>query len=568
MKLKHRLTLGFVTLIISLYLVTGLLQYLILEKATQKHIRLARHCEQQLEDLDIRAPFDALVPYYRDYVCMDNQLTALAVQNILQEKGEEALANLHTNGAFLSVVSRHFFEHEQQAIERMIISDDEVTYIFPEARIIERQRICAEHPALAALVEKAEKEGESSGDFMTVDPETGENRARFVSIVMIPGSRYMVASAVSMPRILNPLLGELHRKQKQEFVVLQQDMDNSFDLILVKMMLSGLLLTGVLSLLAMLLSYRLAGSIARPIESLEQAVTRIGEGDFTIHVEEAGSRETKTLARRFNHLGEQLTDYVARLEREMLTRQAVDSEIQLVARIQADTLPRMTAAFLRPEFALTARLIPARQAAGDFYDFRYLAENRLMLMVADVAGKDLSASFFMMKARTLLSVACDHYPDDPSAALTRTNELLVEGNTECMFLTLFLAYCDLDRGELLYANAGHHETVLLQPGKAPQTFGAFRNPPLGFTAKAVYKAGRCRLEPDDTLLMYTDGVTEAQGANGELFGEERLLELCAQSRSINPDTLCSTIIDAVLTYETETQSDDITLLAFQWTPQA
>lgn len=231
---------------------------------------------------------------------------------------------------------------------------------------------------------------------------------------------------------------------------------------------------------------------------------------------------------------------------------SLQQELEIARRMQQAILPR--AAPPTPRVRLDATMIPAREVGGDFYDWFLLDDNRLALVVADVSGKGVPAAFFMAVTRTLLRSTAA-FVAHPAQVLARLNDELAAENDETLFVTLFYAVLDLRTGQLDSVNAGHNPPLLRRADGSVQALPRGRNPMLAAQAGLQFQADRCQLAPGDALLLYTDGITEAQDPAGALFGEPALVA----ALSTAGDQPVQALVAAVRAFENgAAQADDIT----------
>jgi len=210
-------------------------------------------------------------------------------------------------------------------------------------------------------------------------------------------------------------------------------------------------------------------------------------------------------------------------------------------------------------FTLHACLEPARELGGDFYDFFFLDDARLCLCVGDVSGKGVPAALFMAVSRTLIR-SCAGHSHSTADILSQVNDTLGADNESCMFVTLFIAVYDARSGELVYSNAGHNPPCISTADGGIRRLDRRHGPVAGALQGLDYAEDRVTLAPGDTLLVFTDGITEATNSAGELFGEARLLALLAPGQA--PAALIQSIVDRVHEFEGEAeQADDITVMA-------
>jgi serine phosphatase RsbU (regulator of sigma subunit) len=250
------------------------------------------------------------------------------------------------------------------------------------------------------------------------------------------------------------------------------------------------------------------------------------------------------------------------LAEEAAERRVQDHELALAHEIQMAMLPRHTAE--RPELEMGAALIPARAVGGDLYDF-LIVDDRLWFIVADAAGKGVSAALFMAVTRTLFR-AVAHSEATVASVVTRMNAELARDNERQFFVTAFVGRLDLRSGELAYASAGHPPPLRVSGRAAPRSLDAVEGGiALGILEDAVYEEGRVALAPGDVLLMFTDGVTEAINSSGELFSEARLHESLAAGSMRPAPEIVRNLVEAVNTFAAgQPQEDDITVLALRY----
>jgi sigma-B regulation protein RsbU (phosphoserine phosphatase) len=210
------------------------------------------------------------------------------------------------------------------------------------------------------------------------------------------------------------------------------------------------------------------------------------------------------------------------LQQEMVSRERLEHEVALARQIQETFLPDHLPQF--PNWDLAAIWRPARQVGGDFYDVFELAGGRLGLFIADVSDKGIPAALFMAMTRTLVR-AVVYDTISPAEVMRRVNELIIPDNQQSMFVTAAYGVLTIASGELVYTNAGHNPPIwwCAQTGKLEtlRRTGAA----LGVMEKVSMEERSIRLVPGDTLLLYTDGLSEAFSPEGEIYGEERLCAL-------------------------------------------
>ena len=237
---------------------------------------------------------------------------------------------------------------------------------------------------------------------------------------------------------------------------------------------------------------------------------------------------------------------------------ALQNELDVARGMQQSILP--TRFPKDPSYAVYGKMQPARNVGGDFFDVMYLNDGRVGLAVADVSDKGVPAALFMMSSRTLLKGAAIGV-GLPGEVLREVNDLLIEDNEGGMFVTLLYAVYDPSSRELTYANGGHNSPLVVYPDGTSALFPLTDGIALGIAPDLSYKQNTVTLSPGDSVIFYTDGVTEAMNSEEEEFGLDPLSEFFRTNPPENPEETTAAVFDAVNAFAGEmAQSDDITCL--------
>ncbi|MFZ6027872.1 MAG: SpoIIE family protein phosphatase [Chloroflexota bacterium] len=251
-----------------------------------------------------------------------------------------------------------------------------------------------------------------------------------------------------------------------------------------------------------------------------------------------------------------------RLQHEVLERERLERELQLARQIQQTFLPEELPHL--DGWELSVRWRTARQVGGDFYDVFELPDQRIGLVIADVADKGMPAALFMTLVRTLIRAAVRENPS-PAAVLQRVNDLLIPDTRNGMFVTVVYAVLSIENGELLYANAGHNPPLLLQRASGEVQRLITGGMALGIVENVRIPEEKTVLNRGDFLVFYTDGITEAFSPRDEMYGEERLhlvLRTSRESGVQHTQDILDTIDQSVDRFiEDEVPSDDVTMIA-------
>ncbi len=238
---------------------------------------------------------------------------------------------------------------------------------------------------------------------------------------------------------------------------------------------------------------------------------------------------------------------------------SLQNELNIASQMQQSILP---AQFPQgPDFQIHASMTPARNVGGDFYDIVRLADDRIGVAIADVSDKGVPAALYMMSSRTLLkgaAIGCE----SPSQVLHEVNSLLQDNSDTGMFVTLFYGIYDPATNEFTYANGGHnHPLIIHRDGSSTElaTTGAIA---LGVAPNVQYRQATAAISPGDTILLYTDGVTDATNEEGEYFSLERLQKTFAGNPPRDSRAANDAVFEALRAFVGEAaQADDITCLA-------
>jgi sigma-B regulation protein RsbU (phosphoserine phosphatase) len=252
----------------------------------------------------------------------------------------------------------------------------------------------------------------------------------------------------------------------------------------------------------------------------------------------------------------------ARREREQLL--SIQQELAVASRIQLSILPRIFPAFPNhSDFDLFAEIIPAKDVGGDFYDFFLIDADRLGLVIGDVCGKGIPAAIFMAMSSTLLR-ATALQKLSAGSCLQYVNSILAAQYEPVMFVTVFYGILNTRTGDLEFASGGHPPPYLLSEGKVNILDVKPACAP-GMVDGTRYETCHRQLRPRDTLLLYTDGVTEATDRAGNLFSERSAEAYLRGAAGLSPKEVVSGLVTEVRKFIGEApQSDDITVLAAQY----
>jgi sigma-B regulation protein RsbU (phosphoserine phosphatase) len=260
----------------------------------------------------------------------------------------------------------------------------------------------------------------------------------------------------------------------------------------------------------------------------------------------------------------QLTAQVEALERAVREHNELLSlrrELDIARDIQQSILPRSFPD--RPDLRIFGEMIAAQEIGGDFYDFFFLDEDRIGILIGDVSGKGVPAALFMAMTRTVLRSAAP-VNESPGECLRRVNELLIPDNRTEMFVTVFYGILDIPSGLLRYSNGGHNLPYMLRSDGRIEALPRTGGTVLGMLGGIEFGTHEATLGRGESLVLFTDGITEAMNTSGELFGESGLETALAACSGCEPRELVRSIRDAVERHAgAAVQSDDLTALVLR-----
>jgi len=319
----------------------------------------------------------------------------------------------------------------------------------------------------------------------------------------------------------------------------------------------GLLIAGIALVGILPLSRRMT----RDLEQVTAGAERLAEGELDARVPVRSHDEFGRLAATFNRMAEELQAH----QEQLLGQERLRKELELSRRIQEELLPRapLKAPFVEAE----GISIPAREVGGDFFNYFALPGERVALLVGDVSGKGMPAALLMANLQATLRSRLP-IEDDLAALARHIDDEMHASSSRTTFVTLFLAVLEPDGATLRYVNAGHNPPFLLQAGAEPVALEPTGRP-LGLLPGGGYEEERVSLGVHDLLFLYTDGLTEAENAAGEPFGEGRVVAALREAARDHVDRVLHHVEEVAERFRGATEAaDDATLLAIRFGTRA
>jgi phosphoserine phosphatase RsbU/P len=323
----------------------------------------------------------------------------------------------------------------------------------------------------------------------------------------------------------------------------------------------------IVEIVSLIIGVSLTRTITGAVHSLYEGTQRVMKSDFSHKIPVSGRDQLADLSRSFNTM----TENLERLLAVAKEKERLQAEIEIAREVQEQLYPK-TAPTLKT-LRVTGMCQPARMVSGDYFDYQALPDNKLAVAIGDVAGKGISAALLMatiqsamrMELRTSLeptaqaSVAVNGFRLSTARLVSDLNKQLYATTSPEKFATFCLALYDDETGLMTYTNAGHPPPILIRDGEATRfdvngtVVGAFPLSP--------YDESQIQLRSGDLLICYTDGITEPENEYGEMFGEERLVELIAKNAERQDSHIIETLMDSVRHWTTSSElSDDMTVV--------
>lgn len=260
-----------------------------------------------------------------------------------------------------------------------------------------------------------------------------------------------------------------------------------------------------------------------------------------------------------------LSVYMEDLTRATKEEVRVRTELDMASQIQKGALPDSFPAFPdRQEFELCASMEPAKEIGGDFYDFFLIDDDHLCLVIADVSGKGVPAALFMMATKIILADNAV-MGKSPSEILFDSNNAICANNKLEMFVTVWIGILEISTGKLSAANAGHEYPALKKGDGRFEIFKDKHSFVLGGQEGIKYKEYEIQLSPGDKLFVYTDGVPEAQDPDGNMFKVERMIDALNEGPDASPEQILGAVRGDINKFEREAeQFDDLTMLCMEY----
>ena len=303
---------------------------------------------------------------------------------------------------------------------------------------------------------------------------------------------------------------------------------------------------------------------SKPLMGLAESAQEVAMGKFDTELPEIDTNDELSLLRdSFDNMQKSLTKYIQELTEKTAQNATMQRELGVARNIQMSMLPLTWPAFPdRTDIDIFGSVTPAKAVGGDLYDFD-IRDGKLFFCIGDVSGKGIPASLVMTVISSMFRTLTAN-ENSPAKIVSSINSSTSVRNDSMMFVTLFVGVLNIATGELHYSNAGHNAPIVISNGK-PHMLKVDSNVPVGVVSDWKFTQQKTKLDKGSVLFLYTDGLTEATRAGGELFKEERVLDkLSDMEKDISTKDIVQHMSEAVSEFVGDSeQSDDLTMLALR-----
>lgn len=249
----------------------------------------------------------------------------------------------------------------------------------------------------------------------------------------------------------------------------------------------------------------------------------------------------------------------AQIYSELIVKERMSNELDVASRIQKKILPADVDEIFGLEIAQYFE--PAKEIGGDYYDYTILDDNVFSITIADVSGKGVPAAFLMALGRSVLRTLTLTGDFAPNENLNELNKIIYSDITEDMFITMMHSKYNKENKTLYYSNAGHNPLVVYRASTDSIELHTVKGVAIGFLEEYKYRQGEIQLNKGDIVIFYTDGITEAENSNKEMFGLERLKEVIYNNKNKSPKELRKVILESINRFRKDyEQTDDLTFV--------
>lgn len=320
----------------------------------------------------------------------------------------------------------------------------------------------------------------------------------------------------------------------------------------------------IMAVAAAVASRLIARRISYPIQELAAATDRIASGDLEHRVTVKAKDEIQSLVSSFNNMTQELEENKRNLIAMARREAQVARDFEIARQVQQNLFPETLPVEAGWDFAASCR--PARAVGGDYYDMFEVSPGKVLFAQGDVAGKGLGASLVMAGVHAVVRSSAGVLPENPAKLVSELNSYLIGSSADETFVTMFLGLLDCKKGKIWYVNCGHPPAIVIKPGNGKPEDLTHGGPLLGIIPGDNYETGECKLSRGDTLVLVSDGVTEATNPVGEMFDHGRFVATSTRYAGLPARETMRSLIEEVDKFAADAeQADDISVMVLKRT---
>ncbi len=323
--------------------------------------------------------------------------------------------------------------------------------------------------------------------------------------------------------------------------------------------------TGSLASILLILSWIVYTRVLLRTSTLAKTAVKITKGDLNVRSKIQGDDELGILGIVFDKMVSELAEVLKYVTAAKLR---MEGELNVAKDIQMSMVPLTFPAYPdHSEFDIFAKLIPAREVGGDFYDFYFIDREHLCLAVGDVSGKGVPAALMMAVCRSLLKAKAQDYLST-ATIISHVNGAMAAENSNCMFVTIFIGILNVKTGRMVFTNAGHNPILIKDKTGKVRQISTVHGPVVAVVDGHAYTESSMDIKPGDTLLAYTDGVTEAHNKQDAMYSEDRLRQFMVDHPLNSSSSFLTDLHKDVTLFEDGAEPfDDVTMLCLRFLMQ-
>lgn len=370
---------------------------------------------------------------------------------------------------------------------------------------------------------------------------------------------FILSKEDNLIKLTNDLNGQINKLSEESL--------NNINLTLVYLLSIFLLIFIFIIFISFIIAKFISKKITDPIEKLSKEAEKVGKGVLKRKIKVDSEDEIGDLKNSFNKMTKDLVVYMDKFRKTTKEKEIINNELKIAKKIQKSMLPNN---FLEisegKNFDIFATMKPAKMVGGDFYDFFFIDEENLAVVIGDVSGKGIAAALFMIIVKTMIK---DQMLNgfSPEKVLRLVNKQLVENNDALMFATVFLGKLNLKTGKFIFSNAGHNKPLIYKKGKGFDWLKTNNGFILGGIENIKYELEEIEFSEEDMIFLYTDGVTEAFNIEDVLFSNERLYSSLndISFKNLESKLVIQNVKNSLKEFtKGKEQSDDVTMLVLKY----